>query len=413
MSRRNIIVLTSTFPRWSNDTDPPFVYELSRRLTKKFDVHVLAPNYPGARQNENLDGMAVHRFRYFFKRFEKLAGSSGILPTIRKNKLYYLLIPFFITAEFIALWKLVRKIKPDVVHAHWLIPQGFVAAIVKKLTGTPFVVTAHGSDVFGLRGNIFRLCKIFSINNADRITVVSSVIKKAASEMSNSIIEPIILPMGVDSTRFSITNKDDSIRRRYDAKGPLLLFVGRLSEVKGIRYLLEAMPAVISKEPETKLLIIGSGEEEDTLKELNTSLELERNVFFVGSIPNSDLPQFYRAADIFVGPSIQAKGGDTEGFGLTFVEAGMSGCVLIGSNVGGIPDIIQDGRTGFLIEEKDTTAIAAKILEIINQREDWPEIRNRTRIELVNNFSLKTIAKEYSDLLSLVCEKSNTIGHPA
>ena len=132
MRRKKIIVLTSTFPRWKNDTDPPFVYELSRRLVPQLDIYVLTPNYPGALQDEIMDGMEVHRFRYFYKRFERLAGSAGILPTLKKNKLYYLLIPFFVLAEFWALLRLVRKIKPDVVHAHWLIPQGLVAAMVKK-----------------------------------------------------------------------------------------------------------------------------------------------------------------------------------------------------------------------------------------------------------------------------------------
>ncbi len=399
MGSKKIIVLTSTFPRWKDDTDPPFVYELSRRLALDLDVHVLAPNYPGALGSEILDGLTVYRFRYFIKRFEKLAGSSGILPTIRKNKLYLLLVPFFVAAEFFALWKLVRQIKPDIIHAHWLVPQGFVAAMVKKITGTPYVVTAHGGDVFGLQGGLFGLFKRFSLKNADKITVVSSVLKEVVTRTSSSIVEPVILPMGVDSSKFALA-EDDDIRKKYGATGPLLLFVGRLTEKKGVRFLLEAMPEVINKAPAVKLMIVGSGEEEEDLKRLSASLELEGNVVFTGSIANRDLPRFYGAADIFIGPSIHARDGDTEGFGLTFVEAGMSGCILIGSRVGGIPDIIKDGKTGFLVEEKNPAAIAAKILEIIDQKEDWPEIKKKNRLEFVKNFSLDVIAAKYVDLLS-------------
>jgi len=89
-NKPKLLVLTSTFPRWQDDTDPPFVYELSRRLTKDFSVTILTPHYPGARPHENLDGMEVYRYSYFFEKYEKLAGQTGILPTIRKHKLYLL-----------------------------------------------------------------------------------------------------------------------------------------------------------------------------------------------------------------------------------------------------------------------------------------------------------------------------------
>ena len=95
-----LLVVTSTFPRWQNDTDPPFVYELSRRLTDTFDITVHAPHYPCAQTREIMDGMDIHRFRYFFASFEKLAGSTGILPTLHHNKLYYGLVPFFLLAQF-------------------------------------------------------------------------------------------------------------------------------------------------------------------------------------------------------------------------------------------------------------------------------------------------------------------------
>ena len=79
-----ILVFTSTFPRWQNDTDPPFVYELCKRLTDDFDVHVLTPHYPGAKYEEIFCGVTVRRYRYFLPKFEKLAGSVGILPTLRR-----------------------------------------------------------------------------------------------------------------------------------------------------------------------------------------------------------------------------------------------------------------------------------------------------------------------------------------
>ncbi len=109
--KKKLLVVSSTFPRcqesmilehdqeqqfltWRNDTIPPFVYELSKRLTDDFDVYVLAPHYPGAKTFEIMDNMKVYRFRYFLEKYQKLAGNTAILPTLKKNKLFYFQVPF-------------------------------------------------------------------------------------------------------------------------------------------------------------------------------------------------------------------------------------------------------------------------------------------------------------------------------
>ncbi|MEA3333830.1 MAG: glycosyltransferase, partial [Pseudomonadota bacterium] len=209
-----LLVLTSTFPRWQDDTDPPFVYELSRRLTDDFSVTVLTPHYPGALQHENLAGMEVHRFRYFFKKYEKLAGQTGILPTLRKQKLYLLVIPFFLLAQLTSLISLCSRLKPDIIHAHWLIPQGFLAALISLFNRTPFIVTAHGADVFGLNGWLLTKLKTFTLSKASRISVVSRALYQvlATDQLRNKLTT---VPMGVDGERFSpalqspITNPQD------------------------------------------------------------------------------------------------------------------------------------------------------------------------------------------------------------
>jgi hypothetical protein len=176
-----LLVLTSTFPRWRIDTDPPFVYELSRRLTDTFDVTIHTPHYPGARTREMMAGMHIYRFRYFWGPFEKLAGSTGILPTLHHNKLYYGLVPFLLLAQLFSLLLLVRKIRPDIIHAHWIIPQGFVAVLVQAFSGVPVVITAHGADVFGLQGSLLEAIKRFTLRRVRGVTVVSRALAEAVS----------------------------------------------------------------------------------------------------------------------------------------------------------------------------------------------------------------------------------------
>jgi glycosyltransferase involved in cell wall biosynthesis len=400
MNKKKLLVTTSTFPRWENDTDPPFVYELSKRLANSFDITVLAPNYPGALTREEVSGIQVHRFRYFFKKLEILAGSEGILPTLKKNVSFNLLVPFFLLGEFLALVKLTRKIKPDIIHAHWILPQGFIAALANKITGVPFVVTTHGGDIYGLQGRFVSALKRYGLHNAARATVVSKDIKQTIKEKFGKDIPTEVISMGVDSHLFHPDKKDLSLRKQYKISGPFLLFVGRLTEKKGVRYLIEAMPEVLKTFPESKLLIIGTGELRQELSRLVNSLGLQERVIFTGAISNNELPKYFATADIFIGPSTQAKGGDTEGFGLTFVEAAMSGCIVIGTDVGGIGDIIEHGKTGFLVKEKDPAAITDTLCNILQQSDSLSDMKTAARQKMISKFDWQVIAEKYQKVLS-------------
>jgi glycosyltransferase involved in cell wall biosynthesis len=413
IAKSKIIVITSTFPRWKNDTDPPFVYELSKRLTADFDVIIHTPHYYGALARETMDGMQVHRFRYFISYFERLAGGQGIVPKLRRKKLYYLLLPFFLSAQFISLILLVITVKPDLIHAHWLIPQGFFAILVKKICGVPVVVTGHGADILSLQQSVFTVLKKFTVNSADRVVTVSKALAKILVADTQTTVAPDVISMGVDAAIFSPRFRTNTIRERYGMHGPYLLFVGRLTEKKGLQYLIDSMTVVLSQIPEVKLLVVGHGELEEALKRKVVELGLQDAVSFVGGLSNKDLPEYYASADIFVGPSIRTADGDSEGFGLTFVEAAMSGCLLIGTKTGGIEEIISDGQTGFLVSPEDSPALAEKILFVINNNRDLDDMRTKSREEAVKKYEWEKISTMYSSLFhKITCKKRiNTVNH--
>lgn len=402
MPRKKILVLTSTFPRWPGDATPPFVYELSRRLANSFETTVLAPHYPGSPVREERDGMAIRRFRYSWGRFETLAGEKAILPALRGNRLNYLLLPFFLLAEFFSTLYLVRRRRIDCIHAHWLLPQGLIAAMVKVLTGVPFVVTAHGGDVFGLQGRMATALKRVVLRRADGVTAVSRVMAEKIRELV-PVANLEVMPMGVDATAFRPELADPAIRPALGITGAFLLFVGRLSEKKGVRYLLAAMPEVLKSFPDTRLVIIGTGELENDLRTQAGELGLDSEVIFIGAVPNHDLPGYYAAADVFVAPSITGSGGDAEGFGLTFVEAGLSGCLIVGTRSGGINDIIEPGVTGFMVPEKDSAALAELLTTILAAPERYAAIRTEARSRFRRNFDWEVIAARYRGVLEKIC----------
>lgn len=360
--KKKLLVLSSTFPRWKDDTIPPFVYELSKRLTDDFDVHVLAPHFPGAKTEEIMDNMKVHRFRYFINKYQKLAGSGGILPTLKKNKFFYFQVPFFLLGEYLALRKLTKKIKPDTIHAHWIIPQGLIAYLNKKRGGADYVVTSHGSDILGLKG--FKKLKQKIMHNAKSVTVVSNAIKKEVLETIDSSLEDKIrvIPMGVDSKKFNPKKKDNSIKKKYKINGPFLLFVGRLAPEKGITYLIEAMPEVIKSNPKTKLMIIGSGTLEEEIKNRVKELNIQDNIIFMGWVNHDDLPKYYATADIFVSPSLR------EGTPVTYIECLSCGTPIL---VGDIPiskEIIEIDKNNGLVTIQNSNNIEKNLLTFLKKK---------------------------------------------
>ena len=289
--KKKLLVFTSTFPRWENDPKPSFVFELSKRLSKTFDVSVLAPHYPTAKRREIFGGIQVYRFKYFTEKYQKLASFEGIMSSLSTNRMLYLLVPFFIVAELLALLTYVIRNKPDLIHAHWIIPQGFIAYLNYKLLKTPYVITSHGSDVMGLKG--FNFVKRLSLKSAQRITVVSNEIKRKILNEIDSGLRIETIPMGVDTKLFNPNMRDDALLRKYEIKGSFLLFVGRLAPEKGLEYLIEAMPKIIEQHRGTKLLIIGNGSQKSTLESKSKLMKLQKHIVFIDTMSNKLLPRYY------------------------------------------------------------------------------------------------------------------------
>jgi glycosyltransferase involved in cell wall biosynthesis len=401
---KKLLVFASTFPRWKNDTLPPFVYELSKRLTDKFDVSVLAPSFPGAKDFEVMDKMKVYRFHYFLKRYEKLAGSGGILPTLKKNPLFYFQVPFFLAGEYLALKRAIKTIRPDIIHAHWIIPQGWIASLMPKKHRTNYVVTTWGGDMFVFKKEGFisnSLKKLFGkiIDNSKNATSVNKVFLNEMRSVSRFPKKIFYIPNGIDTKLFNPNKKDLAIKKKYKIEGPFLLFVGRLAEKKGVKYLLDAMPEVLKQNPKTKLMIIGTGPLEKELKHQTRDLKIEKNVIFMGAIQNSLLPKYYATADIFIGPSIVAEGGDREGFPTVFLEAMSSEIPILTTRIEGINEIIKEGKNGFIVNQKSSKEIIEKITYLLKSRRILERIGKISRKIAKEKYDWSIINKEYVGVL--------------
>ena len=149
---RSILVLASTYPRRKNDSEPLFVHYLCEQLNREYRVIALVPQYPSARRQEDMDGVLVHRFRYFLPAGECLAFNGDIIQNLKKNRLKLLLVPFFLISQYIRILVLGRKYNISLIHAHWVIPQGLLALLARPLLPGKIKIlsTSHGGDLFSL-----------------------------------------------------------------------------------------------------------------------------------------------------------------------------------------------------------------------------------------------------------------------
>ena len=368
-----ILILTTTFPRWKGDTTPSFVYELSKRLQNYgLEIYILSPHYNGAKKYEIMEGMKIYRFPYFFpKKYQKLVYDGGILSNLKRSNLAKIQIPLLLLSEFYYTIRLIKKEKIDLIHSHWVIPSGLIGSISKKIFGIKHVTTAHAGDIFTIKNfKALRSIGSFVLRNSDRITANSSYTKDAILSVESKVKDNVeIIPMGVDTYHFNPKWKNSLNLKKFFKTKYLILSVGRLVEKKGIKYLIMAMKYIIEEFSDCKLLIGGSGPEKDNLEKLISELGLSDKVFLTGYIKNSELPSYYASSDVFVLPSIVMREGDTEGLGIVLLEAMACGTPVIGSNVGGIRDIIKNNETGFLTKSKNPEDIADKIIKILSSEQ--------------------------------------------
>ena len=388
------LVLTSTFPRWKNDTTPSFVYELSSRLAEKGNkIIVLAPHAENSLRHEDIGKVDIHRFRYFYPpKFEKLAYGAGIIPNFKNSFIAKLNVPFFLLSEYFSAKYLIEKECPNIIHAHWLIPQGIIVAMLKNKK-TKLIVTVHGSDLFPLKNFIFKTLQRKVLKNADFCTVNSKATENEIIERFPEYKDKILLiPMGVDIKLFSPRN----VKFRQYKNQKIILFVGRLNEQKGVEYLVKSMPIVNQTIKNAKLLVIGQGDYRNKMQKLANSLNL-KNVEFIGSIPHKNLVDYYNLADVFVLPAVASKIG-TEGQGLVLLEAMACGTAVIGTDTGGIKFIVKNNENGLLVRERDEKHLAENIVKVLsNNKLKEKLIKNGIKF-VKNNYSWNIIVKTFDKL---------------
>lgn len=247
----------------------------------------------------------------------------------------------------------------DVIHTVGL-TASIIGAIISKLTNKTHISTLQGLGFAKYSigtSNLLKRVVRFALSNSALVHCISSFIEKSAKE--SGARKTLIAPNGVYLSRFKNLNKKELKEKLGVGPGKIIITAGRLVTIKGIKYLIEAIPKVLKDGNNIKLLIIGDGPEKQRLINLSIELRLQNKIQFLGGMPQEEVFSYMIASDVFVGPSL------VEGLGNVFIEAMACGLPIIGTKVG-IPDIIEDNINGFLIPPGNSEAIAESILKILN-----------------------------------------------
>lgn len=360
------------------------VYELSRALCSvgnnvtviTFRKAILAP------KEETIDG--IHIIRVY-------------LP--RNNVLLY---PLFAILEYFTVRHIIKTKKIDLLHSHYVFPDGFVSRLNP---GVPGVATEHTSGFLDrLEGGRLLWLYRWVYTRMDHIITPSNELAEAVESLGISESKITFISNGVDTKKFSPKVPPKNIRQEYaltpDTK--IVLCPRRLEPKNGVKYLIEAASAVLRECPETSFFIVGGSYPDQLalLREKAHKLGVLDHITFVGSVPNAEMPSWYTAADIVVLPSIK------EATSIAGLEAMACGRPLVGTDVGGIPYLIDNGRTGLLVKPKDPSGLARALVWLLTNDVDRSKMGDLARNKAVELFSWARIA----DAVGIIYQKALDIG---
>jgi glycosyltransferase involved in cell wall biosynthesis len=346
-----VLVVTHNYPRFAGDPAGAFVRRLAVAAAREgATVAVVCPWAPVAASAADDDpGVEVRRFRYPGDARSAVAYTGDLHRRAVRSPLVALQLPFFLRRFGRAVRQAVRDLAPDVIHAHWWIPGGWLASRATK----PYLVTCHGSDVRLLeRWPPLRTLGRGVLSRAAGITTVSEFLAAEVRDYAGERGAPVtVAPMPVDLDLFA--------RGRSTAKAspPRILYAGNLVPSKGVDLLVRAIARLRARGVPARLRILGEGPAEADVRALARRQGVDDLVEWSRFVAQDVMPAEYGAATV----TVLTTRGRAEGLGLALVEALLAGSAVVGSRVGGIPEVVQDGETGLLFDDGDIDGLAAAL----------------------------------------------------
>jgi glycosyltransferase involved in cell wall biosynthesis len=379
-----LLLINNEFPPIGGGGSTVTKYAVRYLVEWGHEVTLITSAFRGLPRRETIDGATVLR-----------------IPTVRRYKDFcaaWELIPFGLSALWFCLW-FVPRYKPDLIHAYFALPAGWVARIIHALYGTPYLVYFGGSDMPG--ANPSRYKQIYPFITALtrwvwRAAPVSTVCSQGLLELGRHHdpgYDFRLVPNGVELARFV------PVERAANPKVKIL-FIGRLIPRKGFQYVVRALPQIqeLTDIP-FEVEVVGTGVMRKHLDELAEKLGVSHLLKYVGTVPYEKLHESYQGADIFVLTS------ESEGMPAVILEAMACGLPIVTTDVPGNREIVRDGENGFLVRVGDTETLAKKLAHLVSSEDLRKQLGRRSR-QHIRPYEWREIVKRYETIMQEVVDRS-------
>jgi glycosyltransferase involved in cell wall biosynthesis len=377
------LFLTHNFPRFLGDPVGSFVLRLAVGLKGQgIDVHVMAPSAPDVPAEDSIEGIAVTRFRYAPRVLETLAYTGTMGAQVKQSLRAKVAMAGYLTLGYRAARLVMEATPVDVVHAHWWFPGGLLARLIRARTRVPYIVTSHGSDVRLAVGTTGATTMFRSVaRSAFAMTTVSSWLAREVEKMDPQT-KPSVAPMPVVPELFYPGDTRDANR---------ILFVGKVTEQKGLHHLLRALPLMQRR---AVVDVVGAGRVDDSaIRALASELGVADRITWHPLLGQRELADQYRSATLHVVPAVY------EGLGLTAVESLLCETPVVAFDSGGLPDIVIPDKTGLLVPPGDVPALAAALDRMLGDDRLRETMGKQGRVFALEHFGPEAVARLYADLL--------------
>ena len=406
----NILVLTSSYPRFDGDPTAPFIESLVKHTAQLgHEVHLVVPEHRAWDRPPDDNGVTFHPYRYSpLREWTPWGFSQSLQGGTRLRRSLYGLAPLVGISGVRTCNAVARTSKIDVVHAHWVIPNGPIAAVAARRVRLPLIITVHGSDVaLAERSRWARNLARWSIRHADATTAASRHLLDRVASLRSGRETLELVPLGSDVATFHPDEASAARMRKRLRIGPedvLVFGIGRLVKQKGFDYLIRAIALVRQRAANVLLVVAGDGDMRHELIELSRSLGLADTVTFVGAVQRHDVPAYFAAADVVAVRTVDEEG-FVEGLGYVALEAHATGKPVVASRVGGLPEVVQDRETGLLVSDRDPGALANAILVLAQDPELRRHLGDNARARALAAPGWDAVARMWIDLYERIIER--------
>ncbi len=349
--------------------------EVYRRIGSN-NVHIVTADVPGAEEHDKNHPNCIYRIS--FRRHWWLWPESVVIY-----------IKLFLTSLFIALYHRVST-----VHAGRVLPEGLVGWLVARLTGKTVTIYAHGEEVTGWQEPLKHRVKCFTYRRADCLIANSDFTREELLKIGVDAQRITIISPGVDIDRFRPDLETEDLLQSIglSSSSKLILSVGRLSRRKGFDQTLRAVAQLITDGIMVDYALIGIGEDEKYLHKVAAELKILPHVHFLGHVSPNDLPRWYNACTLFAMPNREING-DTEGFGMVFMEAAACRKPVIAGISGGTGSAVINGETGFRVNGESVADITNAMKRLLTDTKLCMYIADNAYKRANDEFSWVAIAK--------------------